>query len=59
MKKFFATFLCLVCAGASSPPRRGRRRSTPRPFLLMEKTTGQVLYEETPTIPWSWPASPR
>lgn len=47
MKKFFATFLCLVLCGGLLPAQAaGARRSTPKAVLLMEKTTGQVLYEE-------------
>ena len=46
MKKFFATFLCLVLCGGLLPAQAAGPEVNAKAVLLMEKTTGQVLYEE-------------
>ena len=46
MKKFFATFLCLVLCGGLLPAQAAGPEVNAKAVLLMEKTTGQVMYEE-------------
>ena len=46
MKKFFATFLCLVLCGGLLPAQAAGPEVNAKAVLLMEKTTGQVLNEE-------------
>lgn len=43
MKKFFATFLCLVLCGGLLPAQAAGPEVNAKAVLLMEKTTGQVL----------------